>query len=106
MVMRSTTNDAILGVLARLDRLSIPKIIAKILKTLNCPLLQRHCAQQFQCVAIRSNIGPNGLVALSGPLCLLAVQPQPQYNDMCLVFIYCLFYGEKILIFCLSELPD
>ena len=106
MVMRGITNRAILGVISGLSRVSIPEIVAEILKTLNCLLLQQDCAQQFQCVSIRSNIVPNGLEPLSGPFFLLVVQPQPQYIDMCLVFIYCLFYVEKLLIFCFSQLPQ
>ena len=99
MVMRGITNRAILGVISGLSRVSIPEIVAEILKTLNCLLLQQDFAQQFQCVSNRSNIVPNGLEPLSGPFFLLVVQPQPQYIDMCLVFIYCPFYVEKLLIF-------
>ena len=47
---------------------------------------------------------PNGLEPLSGPFLLLVVQPQPQYSDMCLVSIYCLFDIEKLLMFRFSKL--
>ena len=76
MVMRGITNRAILGVISGLSRVSIPEIVAEILKTLNCLLLQQDCAQQFQCVSKRSNIVLNGLEPLSGPFFLSRPAPQ------------------------------